>query len=85
VIFACQTVSFTGTIDVSGVNGAAAPGNNTGGGGGGAGGIVVLRSPNMTNSGTMTLTGGSGGGCGAFTGCGAGGSGATGWSKVYSN
>jgi hypothetical protein len=83
VIFDCQTINFTGTIDVSGQNGTTASGNNTGGGGGGAGGVVILRSPNMTNSGTFNVTGGSGGGCAAFTGCGAGGSGATGWSKVY--
>jgi hypothetical protein len=60
VIIISPSINFTGTIDVSGVNGGAG-GANTGGGGGGAGGVVIMRSPSMTNSGTITLTGGTGG------------------------
>jgi hypothetical protein len=84
VVLDCQTINFTGTIDASGVAGGASTGNNIGAGGGGAGGIVILRSPNLTNSGTINVSGGAGGSCGAFTGCGAGGAGAGGWSAVFS-
>ena len=83
VIIISPSISFTGTIDVSGANGTNSGANNQGAGGGGGGGAVILRSPAMNSSGTFTLTGGSGGLCGAFMGCGPGGSGAAGWSKVY--
>jgi hypothetical protein len=82
VIIISPSINFTGTVDVSGVNGGAG-GANTGGGGGGAGGVVIMRSPSMTNSGTITLTGGTGGPIGSGTST-AGGNGATGWSKAYS-
>jgi hypothetical protein len=82
IFITSPTLSFTGTLDVSGVNGGAG-GSNTGGSGGGGGGVVILRSPSFTtNTGTFTLTGGTGGAAGTGTST-AGGNGATGSSKVY--
>jgi hypothetical protein len=85
IILDCQTINFTGTITASGANGSASTGNNIGASGGGGGGVIILRSPNLTNTGTTAVTGGTGGSCGAFTGCGTGGNGASGWTTVISN
>ena len=75
----------TGSINVSGSAGGASTGNNIGAGGGGAGGVVILSSQStVTTWPTVTTTGGAGGSCGAFTGCGAGGAGGTGWSYEVS-
>ena len=83
VVITCASINFTGTIDVSGAVGANSSGNNLGSGGGGGGGYVwLIGRDSVTNSGTITVTGGAGGTCGAFTGCGAGGTGANGWSKA---
>ncbi len=85
VILDCQTIDFTGTIDVSGAAGGDSTGNNIGAGGGGGGGFVIMRSQNLTNSGTINVSGGAGGSCGSYTGCGAGGAGADGWSEVFTH
>ena len=85
IVLDCQTINFTGTIDVSGQAGGAATANNTGAGGGGGGGFVIMRSQNLTNSGTINVSGGAGGSCGAYTGCGAGGNGENGWSEVLAH
>ncbi|HEV2134197.1 MAG TPA: hypothetical protein VGR47_08030 [Terracidiphilus sp.] len=82
IVLDCQTINFTGTIDVSGAAGGNATANNTGAAGGGGGGFVILRSPNLINSGTIKVSGGAGGSCGSYTGCGPGGTGGSGWSKV---
>jgi hypothetical protein len=53
------------TLSVKGGNGAAYAGPSACyGGGGGGGGYVVLNSPSLTNSGTITLTGGTAGASG---------------------
>jgi hypothetical protein len=39
----------------------------------------------MTNAGTISVTGGTGGSCLSYTGCGTGGNGGNGWSMVFSN
>jgi hypothetical protein len=83
VVFACGTINFTGTIDVSGGNGAASTANNMGASGGGGGGDVILASLNLTNAGTINVSGGAGGGCGSYTGCGTGGHGGAGWSYAF--
>ncbi len=85
VILDCQSIDFTGTIDVSGAPGGNATANNTGAGGGGGGGFVIMRSQNLTNNGTINVSGGAGGSCGSYTGCGAGGAGADGWSEVFTH
>jgi hypothetical protein len=84
LILICGSISFTGAIDVSGQPGGNATANNTGAGGGG--GFVIMRSPNwIANTGTINVSGGSGGSCGAYTGCGAGGTGGSGWYKEFTN
>jgi hypothetical protein len=81
VIFVCNTINFTGTIDVSGAAGSAAPADNTGAGGGGGGGYVILSAVNFTaNTGTINVNGGPGGSCSGHANCGAGGTGGNGWS-----
>ena len=82
VILACGAINFTGTINVTGGNGANATGNNTGAGGGGGGGYVVMAAQTFTaQTGTILTSGGSGGSCGNFTNCGTGGKGGNGWSQ----
>jgi hypothetical protein len=50
-------------------------------GAGGGGGYVILSTPTyINNSGTIKIAGGPGGSCNSVSGCGAGGSGANGWS-----
>jgi len=80
VTIACNSISFTGTVDVSGLAGTAG-GSSTGGGGGGGGGYIILAAQSITNSGTLTVAGGSGGARGTGTST-AGGAGAAGWSAV---
>ena len=83
VILICQSINFTGTIDVSGAVGVNSTGNSVGSGGGGGGGYAwLIGRDSVINSGTITVTGGAGGTCGAYTTCGAGGVGGAGWSKV---
>lgn len=80
VIFICNTIAFTGTIDVTGGNGNSAPATNTGAGGGGGGGYVILAAETFSpNTGTIIVKGGAGGSCSGFTGCGAGGNGGSGF------
>jgi|SRR5579864_4660545 len=80
IILVCNTIDFTGTIDVSGGPGVAAPASNTGGGGGGGAGYVILSATSYTTTtGTFNVSGGAGGGCGSNSGCGAGGNGGNGW------
>jgi hypothetical protein len=83
LIIVSPSINFTGTVDMSGGAGGASTGNSVGPGGGGGGGIVIMRSPNFTNGGTINVNGGAAGSCGAFTTCGAGGAGAAGWSRVF--
>src|SRR5271168_4814857 len=64
VILVCNTINFTGTIDVSGAAGSPAPAPNTGAGGGGGGGYVIFSAVNFTaNTGTIKVNGGLGGSC----------------------
>jgi hypothetical protein len=80
VVLVCETIHFTGTIDVSGGRGASAPANSTGGGGGGGAGYVIFAAESYTaNTGTVKLGGGAGGDCGSHGNCGAGGAGGGGW------
>jgi hypothetical protein len=81
IILVCQTMNFTGTIDVSGGVGSSPTANNAGAGGGGGAGYVILSASNwVANTGTIKLSGGAGGSCAGFTGCGPGGKGGDGWS-----
>jgi len=81
VILICNSIDFTGTINVSGANGQPAPANNTGAGGGGGAGYVILSAYSyVANTGTINLSGGTGGSCNGNTGCGTGGNGGNGWS-----
>lgn len=83
IILVCNSIDFTGTIDVSGGPGLDSPANDSGAGGGGGGGYVILSTPTyINNTGTIKITGGPGGSCGSLTGCGAGGTGADGWSMA---
>jgi hypothetical protein len=85
VTLICGSISGTGTIKVDGAPGTDAPGNNTGAGGGGGGGTVILSSQTATTYGlTLTATGGAGGSCGGFTGCGVGGTGGAGATWTFS-
>lgn len=80
IIFICNTINFTGTINTSGFNGANSPANGKGAGGGGGGGYVFLAANNFTaNSGTINTAGGAGGSCAGNTNCGGGGNGGNGW------
>ena len=79
IVLVCQSINFTGTIDVSGGPGGNSPGNNSGAGGGGGGGYVILSATTLVNAGTINMAGGQGGSCGSFSGCGAGGTGGNGW------
>jgi Bacterial Ig-like domain (group 2) len=84
VILACNSISFTGSVDVSGAPGGNAPGNNSGAGGGGGAGYVIFSAVTYSsNTGTVNITGGAGGTCGSNTGCGNGGSGGGGWNAVF--
>jgi hypothetical protein len=77
----CNSINFTGTIDVSGGAGHQPTANNMGAGGGGGAGYVILSANSyVANSGVIKTGGGAGGSCGSFTGCGAGGNGGDGWS-----
>jgi len=81
VILVCNTINFTGTIDVSGGAGSPAPAPDTGAGGGGGGGYVILSAVNFTaKTGTINVSGGAGGSCNSQPGCGTGGAGGNGWS-----
>jgi len=81
VILVCNSIDFTGTINVSGGNGGPATANNTGGGGGGGAGYVILSADSyVANTGAINVSGGTGGSCNGYTGCGVGGDGGNGWS-----
>jgi hypothetical protein len=81
IILVCNTIDFTGTIDVSGGPGGASPGNSSGAGGGGGAGYVILSAVNyIANTGTINTSGGRGGSCNSNSNCGAGGNGGNGWS-----
>jgi len=83
VIFVCNSMNFTGTIDVSGAPGAPATANNSGAGGGGGGGYVILSANSyVANTGVIKTAGGAGGSCNGFTGCGTGGQGGNGWNMA---
>jgi hypothetical protein len=78
-ILVCPSISFTGTIDASGAPGNPSTANNMGASGGGGGGVVILSAETYpAYTGTILLSGGAGGSCGAYTGCGAGGTGGNG-------
>jgi hypothetical protein len=57
------TVNISGLIDVTGTRGGDAAANSTGAGSGGGGGGLLIRSPALTNTATINLAGGPGGGC----------------------
>lgn len=64
VLLSNTSIAFSGSVDVSGgnggkLNGLAYSGANAGYGGGGGGGWIVLEAPIVTNTGTVTKTGGS--------------------------
>jgi hypothetical protein len=83
VILVCNSINFTGFIDVSGGNGGASTGNNSGAGGGGGAGYVIFSAASYTaNTGTINVSAGLGGSCNSNTGCGAGGNGGSGWKKA---
>ena len=84
VVLVCPTISFTGSVNVSGDNGVASNANNVGGGGGGGGGLAVMSAATYSaNTGTFNVSGGLGGVCGSFTGCGPGGTGGNGISRQF--
>jgi len=84
IILVCPTINFTGTMTVAGGNGTNSPGNAQGSGGGGGGGYIITAAQTYTaNTGTYTVSGGTGGSCSSFTTCGTGGNGANGWSKSF--
>ena len=81
VILVCDSINFTGTIDVSGGPGKPSVANNSGAGGGGGGGYAILSANTyLANTGVIKSGGGPGGGCNGSGGCGAGGQGGNGWS-----
>jgi hypothetical protein len=83
VILVCESINFTGTIDVSGGAGNPPTANNSGAGGGGGGGYAILSANSyVANTGTINVAGGAGGSCNGFTGCGTGGAGGAGWSMA---
>jgi hypothetical protein len=83
IILVCDSINFTGTINVSGGAGSPPTANNSGAGGGGGAGYVILSANSyVANSGTFNLAGGAGGSCTGFTGCGTGGAGGNGWSMA---
>jgi hypothetical protein len=76
----------TGSITANGLSGGNATANNTGAGGGGGGGVIILSSQAAVSTWpTLSVAGGSGGGCLSYTGCGAGGAGGAGWTAEFSN
>ncbi len=80
VLFICNAIEFSGSIDVRGGNGGNATADNTGAGGGGGGGYVVLAAVSYAgNTGTIQTTGGTGGGCNGHVNCGSGGNGGNGF------
>lgn len=90
VILICAQITGTdgtnvGTIEANGSNGGASTANNVGAGGGGGGGVIVLSSKGAVSTWpTLSVTGGSGGSCGAFTGCGTAGNGGAGLTAEFS-
>jgi hypothetical protein len=82
VLICTDSISFTGTIDVHGGNGAGGTAGGGGGSGGGGGGVVLMATSDyLANSGTVRLNGGTGGA--GDTGAGPGGNGVSGWMKLY--
>ena len=64
VVFECNTINFTGTINASGYPGTSTSTSTQGGGGGGGGAMVVLSAITYTSdAGTIITGGGQGGGC----------------------
>jgi hypothetical protein len=81
----CGSITGTGTINMSGQAGGNSTANNVGAGGGGGGGPIVLSSQAAeTYSLTLTNSGGAGGSCLSFTGCGVGGTGGAGAQAKFS-
>ena len=81
----CGSITGTGTINMSGQAGGNSTANNIGAGGGGGGGPIVLSSQAAeTYSLTLTNSGGAGGSCLSFTGCGVGGTGGAGAQAKFS-
>lgn len=84
VILVCNSISFTGTIDVSGGVGGNSPAGGSGaGGGGGAGYVIFSAATYPANTGTINTSGGPGGSCNSNSVCGSGGSGGSGWSAAF--
>lgn len=79
VSIVCTTINFSGAIDASGAAGANSTANNIGASGGGGGGIVLTSAVTYSaNTGTINVSGGAGGSCLSYTGCGTDGAGASG-------
>lgn len=60
-ITAGTSIAITGSVLANGGNGGSDGNGNCGGGGGGSGGAIWLRSPTLTNSGTISALGGAAG------------------------
>ena len=77
----CETLVFDGTLTANGTNGVGQSGPDAnGGGGGGGGGVILVRAKTIvTNTGTVTVSGGSGGTTGVSF---AGGDGADGFMDI---
>ncbi|HLW69896.1 MAG TPA: hypothetical protein VKS22_04660 [Candidatus Binataceae bacterium] len=81
VALACNSINFTGAINVSGGDGGAGAAGG-GGGGGGGGGVVILATPTYVANSGVTLVNGGTGGAGS-SGAGAGGPAGSGWSNFF--
>ena len=83
VILVCNSINFTGLIDVSGGAGGAPTADNSGAGGGGGGGFAILSANSYaSNDGNINVAGGAGGSCKGHSSCGSGGAGGNGWYLV---
>jgi hypothetical protein len=85
LVLICASITGSGTINLSGANGNNATGNNTGPSAGGGGGVFIASSQASETFGlTVNVAGGSAGSCLSYTGCGAAGTSAAGWSTEVS-
>lgn len=66
ITLVCDSINFTGTVDMRGGDGGAASANNTGGGSAGGGGVALLSAKTwVANTGSILTAGGHGGDCSA--------------------
>lgn len=79
----CDTLVFTGTMTSDGDNGISGVGQHQAGSGGGGGGLIIVRCNTISSeSGTMTITGGTKGMTGHSLSAGNGGDGADGYADI---